>query len=89
MAAPLKPHELTLEEIAKHNTKESCWFILEGKVLDVTPFLASHPGGATILLKNGGKDASRMFESVGHSTYALNEAKKYEIGSVVGPKSRL
>lgn len=31
---------LTGEEIAKHNSRESCWVIVHGKAYDVTEFLA-------------------------------------------------
>jgi cytochrome b involved in lipid metabolism len=38
---------LTGEEIAKHNSRESCWVIVHGKAYDVTEFLPgeeiSHP----------------------------------------------
>ena len=30
---------ITGEEIAKHNSKESCWVIVHGKAYDVTEFL--------------------------------------------------
>jgi cytochrome b involved in lipid metabolism len=30
---------LTGEEIAKHNSRESCWVIVHGKAYDVTEFL--------------------------------------------------
>jgi L-lactate dehydrogenase (cytochrome) len=42
-------------EVAKHNTRESCWVIIEGQVYDVTDFLEEHPGGASIILRYGGK----------------------------------
>lgn len=32
-----------LNEIFEHNTKESCWLLIENKVYDVTEF--KHPGG--------------------------------------------
>ncbi len=34
---------MTGEEVAKHNSKESCWVIVHGKAYDVTDFL---PGTA-------------------------------------------
>merc|ERR1712100_980965 len=36
----------TLDEIAKHKTEESAWFIHDNKVYDATSYLADHPGGA-------------------------------------------
>lgn len=41
-------------EIAKHNSPTSCWLVIHGKVYDVTNFLDQHPGGRSILLKQGG-----------------------------------
>ncbi|KAF2129386.1 mitochondrial cytochrome-like protein b2 [Dothidotthia symphoricarpi CBS 119687] len=49
-------------EVAKHNNKESCWIVVDSNVYDVTSFLSEHPGGAAIILKNAGTDASREFK---------------------------
>ena len=48
-------------EIAKHNTRSSCWLIVHEQVYDVTEFLDDHPGGASILLRYGGKVISNMY----------------------------
>lgn len=48
-------------DVIKHNSKNSCWIVLDSKVYDVTRFLGSHPGGAAILLKQAGTvSLSRM-----------------------------
>lgn len=53
----------TLEEVATHKSKADCWMVIEKKVYNVTPFIASHPGGEMIL--NGcGKDATELFNGV-------------------------
>jgi L-lactate dehydrogenase (cytochrome) len=41
-------------EVAKHNSKKSCWIVLDSKAYDVTSFAFEHPGGAPIILKNAG-----------------------------------
>lgn len=41
-------------EVSKHNTKRSCWIVVDSKVYDVTPFLRQHPGGETVLLRQAG-----------------------------------
>lgn len=46
---------LNAAEVAKHNTTSSCWIVIGGKVYDVTPYLERHPGGAAILVKQGGR----------------------------------
>ncbi|KAH6660404.1 cytochrome b2 [Truncatella angustata] len=51
-------------EVAKHNTKESCWVIVHGKAYDVTEFLPEHPGGPKIILKYAGKDATEEYEPI-------------------------
>ena len=45
-----------LEEIFQHNTKDSCWIMIDRKVYDVTKF--EHPGKFQILLQNAGQDAT-------------------------------
>jgi Cytochrome b5-like Heme/Steroid binding domain len=42
-------------EIAKHNTRDSCWVVISSYAYDVTAFLEEHPGGAAVILKYGGK----------------------------------
>ncbi|KAJ9651345.1 hypothetical protein H2198_007568 [Neophaeococcomyces mojaviensis] len=59
-------------EVAKHNTKDSCWVILYGNVWDVTEFLPEHPGGANIILKLAGKDATEEYDPI-HPPGTLEE----------------
>ena len=74
-----KLNEYTLEEVAKHNTKSDAWIVIQGKVANVTKWIPKHPGG-DIIMKGVGKDATRLFNSVGHDDYARKMLKKYQIG---------
>lgn len=56
--------QLTGEEIAKHNSRDSCWVIVHGRAYDVTEFLPEHPGGPKIILKYAGKDATEEYEPI-------------------------
>lgn len=55
---------LSMDEIAKHNTKEDCWVVIFGKAYDLTKFAKVHPGGAKLIHENAGKDATLVFEPV-------------------------
>lgn len=46
---------ITLDEMRKHTTEESCWIAVRGEVFDVTPFIDEHPGGFDIIISNTGK----------------------------------
>ncbi|CAN6331110.1 unnamed protein product, partial [Urochloa humidicola] len=72
----------TLEEVAKHNSKDDCWLIIGGKVYDVTKFLEDHPGGDDVLLSSTAKDATDDFEDVGHSTTARAMMDEYLLGEI-------
>jgi len=37
-------------------------------VYDVTKYLDDHPGGSEIIVEYAGKDATDMFEDIGHSS---------------------
>ena len=56
--------EITLEELAKHNTQESCWFVVHNRVYDGTNFVKNHPGGWLPMKAMAGKvDATDAFEA--------------------------
>ena len=65
--------EITLEEVAKHNTADDVWVILNGKVYDCTKFLPDHPGGKKAIMVFAGKDASEEFNML----HAPNVLTKY------------
>merc|ERR1711893_566170 len=69
-----------LAEVQKHNTEQSCWFVVDDKVYDVTTFFDEHPGGQDFLMKYAGDDATFEFYDVGHSPGAIELLPEYEIG---------
>merc|ERR1712176_1523275 len=54
----------TMDEVAKHVTKEDCWVVVAGQVLNVTSFLSQHPGGELAILTFAGKDATEEFNMI-------------------------
>ncbi|CAL5868016.1 uncharacterized protein PFLUO_LOCUS2239 [Penicillium psychrofluorescens] len=65
--------KVSRKEIEQHNSRRSCWVAIHGAVYDVTDFLDSHPGGAQVILRCAGRDATGDFDSV-HSPELLAEA---------------
>ncbi|KAJ7110075.1 FMN-dependent dehydrogenase-domain-containing protein [Mycena epipterygia] len=62
----------SLEQVAEHNSPASCWVIIQNSVYDVTDFLQEHPGGAKIILKYAGRDATSAYEPI-HPPDALEK----------------
>ena len=77
--------QFTREEVAKHNTAESCWLIVEQNVYDVTTFLDEHPAGRKAILKKAGQDATTDYHF--HSREGKNTFEPYLIGSLEGSSS--
>ncbi|KAK9766609.1 Osmotic growth protein [Basidiobolus ranarum] len=69
-----------MEEVAKHNTKDDCWVIVNGQVLDVTNFLSDHPGGAKAILLFAGRDATEEFNML----HKPDVVDKYSPESIIG-----
>lgn len=64
----------TMDEVAKHNTKEDCWTVIEGNIYNITPEILTHKGGEAIL-KGCGVDGTTLFSK--HPESAKNNLKNY------------
>lgn len=82
-----QPALYDLSEIVKHNSKEDCWLLIEGKVYNLSAYVASHPGGVAIL-QGCGKDSTELFNTrpmgsgTPHSDRARQGLKQYLIGEL-------
>ncbi len=48
----------TTAQVSSHNTKGDAWIIYENRILDVSKWIASHPGGEQTILRFAGMDAT-------------------------------
>jgi cytochrome b involved in lipid metabolism len=75
--------EYTMGEVSKHNTKDDIWLVIHNDVYDITDFIDEHPGGKSMLVTVGGKDATEYFEEL-HNPRILQEvAENYKIGTIM------
>lgn len=71
----------TIEEVSKHNSKESCWTVIRGEVYDLTQWIDKHPGGADKILSICGKDGTQAFvRKHGGKEKPEKILKEFEIG---------
>jgi cytochrome b involved in lipid metabolism len=52
---------LSNSEIKTHNLKSDCWSIVNANVYNLTSYVKSHPGGASVIANICGKDGSKAF----------------------------
>lgn len=52
--------QISLSAVSSHASESDCWQAIEGKVYDLSAFVASHPGGKAIV-SGCGLDASELF----------------------------
>lgn len=74
-AAGAPQKQFTREEIEKHNTRDDCWIVVDGKVYDATSVLSWHPGGAATILGHAGKvhqETTDEFSSI-HDDFATQK----------------
>jgi cytochrome b involved in lipid metabolism len=81
--------EYTMEEVAKHNTKEDLWVVVKGVVMDVSDWLDEHPGGPQAIMNFMGRDATEEFEMLHDDEVIPKYAPKQVIGRVKGQKVTL
>lgn len=84
---PASAVPLTITEIAKHNSANNCWLLINNKVYNVTSYINSHPGGANEIIKFCGTDATSAFQTKdgrgnNHSSAAYAMLSSYYIGDL-------
>ncbi|KAL5120880.1 hypothetical protein ACEQ8H_001067 [Pleosporales sp. CAS-2024a] len=74
---------LTPKQVAEHASVETgLYIIIDKDVYKMDTFVDEHPGGAKILKRVGGKDASKQFWKYHNESVLKKYAPKLKIGSV-------
>ena len=79
------PRPRTRDEVARHNTRDDCWLIIDGNVYDVTSYIDQHPGEDSILNDAGG-DASAGFHGEQHPDSVHEMIPSFYVGDLVDGK---
>ncbi|KAG9204593.1 hypothetical protein B5807_08391 [Epicoccum nigrum] len=79
---------LTRDAVAKHNTPEDMWCIIDHKVYDLSDFVDAHPGGSVVLEQVAGTDATTAFYNL-HRQEVLEKYSDLCIGTIEGEKSEV
>ncbi|PGH01204.1 pre-mRNA-splicing factor ATP-dependent RNA helicase DHX16 [Blastomyces parvus] len=73
----------TPAEVAQHSKPDTgMYIIVDSNVYDITNFLDEHPGGAKILKRVAGKDASKQFWKYHNEGVLKKYGGKLKIGEV-------
>ncbi|KAJ8072900.1 hypothetical protein PM082_016459 [Marasmius tenuissimus] len=52
---------ITPSVLKQHNKRDDAWSAFNGKVYNITPYLAFHPGGEKELMRVAGRDGTKLF----------------------------
>tara|TARA_B110001450_G_C17403334_1_gene392664 strand:+ start:137 stop:439 length:303 start_codon:yes stop_codon:yes gene_type:complete len=86
----IKPTKvITDKELMEHNSENSLWVAIHGRVFDLTDFYMEHPGGWDIIEEFAGKDGTIKYEEGEHNMTAIKELKNYYVGEYEGKKLTL
>jgi hypothetical protein len=56
----------TWDEIAEHNSLDSCWKVIEGKVYDFTDYIPDHPTPPEVMERWCGKESTEAMRTKGY-----------------------
>lgn len=72
----------TTAQVATHNTSSDCWVIVNGNVYNLTSFISQHPGGASAIISECGKNGTTAFNNGPHGSGTLNAINSNIIGTL-------
>ncbi len=77
--------KISLKTVKKHNKAEDCWVVVDNNVYDVTNHLPTHSGGAEVIAKVCGADATKYFSDSQPGTHAHSDSAKEKLkGCLIG-----
>ncbi|PVI02988.1 mitochondrial cytochrome b2-like protein [Periconia macrospinosa] len=56
--------KVPMSEVSQHNHDENIWLVISGKIYDFTRFMPEHPGGADVIRRYAGRDATKVYGEV-------------------------
>ena len=74
--------QVTRAEVARHNTFDDCWIIIQNKVYDLSEWKDHHPGGPFVARMHAGKDATAEFGDY-HTRLAQRHMAHFCVGDLV------
>ncbi|KAF2012353.1 cytochrome b5 [Aaosphaeria arxii CBS 175.79] len=73
----------TAKQVSEHNTVDNgLYIIIDSGVYALKDFVDEHPGGAKILKRVGGKDASKQFWKYHNESVLKKYGPKLKVGDV-------
>jgi cytochrome-b5 reductase len=82
-----RPRDVTMAEVATHNTESDGWTVINDKVYEISPYLKYHPGGAEILRVSLGKDCTQLFRKFHAWVNYEMLLEKFLVGQLVRDRS--
>ncbi|MCJ1382601.1 hypothetical protein MMC17_005714 [Xylographa soralifera] len=74
---------ISQSDVSAHNTVDTgLYIVIDGSVYDMTGFVEEHPGGAKILKRVGGKDASKQFWKYHNESVLKKYQERLKIGNL-------
>jgi cytochrome b involved in lipid metabolism len=73
----------TMADVRMNNTASSCWVAIDGRVFNLTQWIARHPGGAGAITQLCGTDGTATFTARhGGQSSPTATLESYDIGSL-------
>ncbi|KIM95696.1 hypothetical protein OIDMADRAFT_133513 [Oidiodendron maius Zn] len=75
----------TREQVARKDSRQSLWCIIDTSVYDLTDFADAHPGGEAVLLQIAGTDCTSDFYNL-HRHEVIQKYSHLKVGSITNEK---
>lgn len=79
---------ISLSELEEHDSADSCWKAIGGRVYDITDYIPNHPTPESVITDWCGKESTEAWEDIrggsGHSATAAAMLRNYQVGVLEG-----